>query len=368
MIKLDYFHHLFLQNTPFLDVRSEGEFSKGSFPQSINLPILNDHERHLVGICYKQQGQQAAIDLGHQLVNAECKAKRVRGWAAIAVQPNTHLYCWRGGLRSNLAQQWLRDVGIDIPLIGGGYKTLRRSLIELIEQVAANVPMVRIGGKTGVAKSRLLNQVTNSIDLESRANHRGSSFGRMIDPQPTQINFENMLAIDLIHTINTMHPGQFLLVEDESRAIGLNGIPTLFFDAMRRSPLVLVEMPVTFRVQHILQEYVIDQLAKFQEVDANNGFEHFSSYLQGSLQRIQKRLGLERYKHIEKLLNQALNMQLQSGDTQGHEAWIVKLLAEYYDPMYEYQISKNQDKVMFSGDYAEVLDWARESSVSPPFK
>ncbi|HCQ35909.1 MAG TPA: tRNA 2-selenouridine(34) synthase MnmH, partial [Alcanivorax sp.] len=54
---------------PLLDVRAPVEFAKGAFPTASNLPLLDDNERHRVGIRYKQQGQQAAIDLGNELVS-----------------------------------------------------------------------------------------------------------------------------------------------------------------------------------------------------------------------------------------------------------------------------------------------------------
>ncbi len=57
-VSADQFHNLFMREIPFLDVRSEGEFAKGSLPNSFNLPILSNHERHLVGICYKQKGNK----------------------------------------------------------------------------------------------------------------------------------------------------------------------------------------------------------------------------------------------------------------------------------------------------------------------
>ena len=60
---------LFLGDTPLLDVRAPVEFAKGAFPTASNLPLLDDNERHRVGIRYKQQGQQAAIDLGNELVS-----------------------------------------------------------------------------------------------------------------------------------------------------------------------------------------------------------------------------------------------------------------------------------------------------------
>lgn len=354
-----YFHDLLLNNTPFLDVRAEDEFAKGSIPESTNLPILENDERRLVGICYKQQGRQAAIKLGHRLVCGEIKAARVRRWCEfVATQPDTHIYCWRGGMRSNIVRQWMCEAGFDVPLVEGGYKALRRSLTEVIDEAAENVSMIRIGGKTGVAKSRLLNLITCSVDLEKHANHHGSSFGRLVSQQPTQVNFEHALAIDLLRATQHVRYEQPLFIEDESRNIGTVYIPFTLYEAMCRSKLVLVEMPLEFRVQNILQIYVIDMLASYVDENAASGFACFSHYLQESLRRIQKRLGLERYKIAAGLMAKALQMQLRSGDTQQHEAWIRLLLTEYYDPMYEYQIRKKQELVVFRGNYDVVLDWA----------
>lgn len=350
---------LFLNDTPLLDVRSEDEYAKGAFPLSTNLPILKNDQRRLVGICYKQQGQQAAIKLGLDLVCGEIKAALVRDWCElVAMQPDMHIYCWRGGLRSHITRQWLREAGVDVPLVEGGYKALRRSLSTVIDEIATTVSMIRIGGKTGVAKSRLIDRIPYSVNLEKHANHRGSSFGRMINQQPTQVNFEHAFAINLLRTTHHIKPEQPLFVEDESRNIGTVHIPLAFYDAMLRSKLVLIEMPLEFRVQHILQEYVIDMLAGYEKENAKDGFERFSQYMQESLWRIHKRLGLERYKVAAELMKKALQTQFRSGDTRQHEAWITLLLTEYYDPMYEYQIRKKQELVVFRGDYAAVLDWA----------
>ncbi len=109
-------------------------------------------------------------------------------------------------------------------------------------------------------------------------------------------------------------------------------------------------------------------LISFETQYPENGFEIFSLYLNDSLQRIQKRLGLERYKEIAQLLVSALHNHARIGSVQGHEAWIVRLLADYYDPMYEYQLSKKQDLVIFRGNYEEALEWALDfnnSRLSP---
>ena len=54
---------ILLSNTPLLDVRAPVEFAQGSFPCVTNLPLMNDEERHLVGLKYKNAGQDKAIIL-----------------------------------------------------------------------------------------------------------------------------------------------------------------------------------------------------------------------------------------------------------------------------------------------------------------
>ena len=48
-LEVDNFQLLFEKNTPLMDVRAPVEYSRGSFPSSINAPLMTDNERHLVG-------------------------------------------------------------------------------------------------------------------------------------------------------------------------------------------------------------------------------------------------------------------------------------------------------------------------------
>ena len=62
-----------LSNVSNIDLRSENEFKKGSIPQSVNIPILNNDQFKKVGIEYKKNGSDAAIALGHLLVKGSLK-------------------------------------------------------------------------------------------------------------------------------------------------------------------------------------------------------------------------------------------------------------------------------------------------------
>jgi tRNA 2-selenouridine synthase len=359
----DEFRRLFLDDVPFLDVRAEVEFDKGAFPTSCNQPILNTEERQQVGSCYKQRGQDIAIELGHRLVSGELKQQRIDNWCRFAkANPSAHLYCWRGGMRSNLAQQWMQSAGVDIPLIAGGYKALRRVLIDEIRS-AANGQLVIIGGKTGTAKTPLINALATGIDLEGFAHHRGSSFGRRVTAPPCQVNFENNLAIGLLKT-RAAYPGQLLVLEDESRMVGPISLPLELWQAMENAPLVVVEMPLAFRVQRILQEYVIEMAAEYLAADSTNGFDQYRHYLLASLARIKKRLGSQRYTALVASMTRAIDRQQACGDVAAHEEWIQILLEEYYDPMYQYQLQTKQQRVVFAGDYQQVLQWVGERLAS----
>ena len=110
MSEIDDLEALFLHDIPLIDTRAPVEFSKGSLPLASNLPLMIDEEREAVGICYQQKGQAAALRLGHKLVNGELKAERLNQWIHFSQRhPNGALFCFRGGLRSEITQSWLRS-------------------------------------------------------------------------------------------------------------------------------------------------------------------------------------------------------------------------------------------------------------------
>ena len=206
--QLDDYRQLFLSDTPLLDVRAPIEFVQGAFPTARNLPLIDDEERHAIGIRYAELGQEQAIELGHELVQGEIKDQRIRDWIAFTQQhPQGALYCFRGGMRSKISQQWIYDnTGVAYPRIQGGYKALRRYLLNELDSAAETLQALVIGGRTGVGKTRLLSRIEQQIDLEGIYRHRGSSFGNRVMPQPSQIDIENTLAIALLkHSNKNIH-------------------------------------------------------------------------------------------------------------------------------------------------------------------
>jgi tRNA 2-selenouridine synthase len=360
--QVDDYRDLFLRGAPLLDVRAPVEFAEGAFPGAVNLPLVDDAQRHDIGIRYKEAGQDAAVALGEQLVSGALRERRIHAWQQFAERhPDAVLYCFRGGMRSKISQAWLAEhAGIRMPRVRGGYKALRRFLIDELEVSCGAVRPVVLAGRTGVGKTRLLARVPDALDLEALAWHRGSAFGRHATPQPTQIDFENRLSVALLrHRAAGNRP---LLFEDESKNIGSRHLPEHLYLVLKRAPLVVLEASLPERVEQTLQEYVVDSLAEYRELlDPEAGFEAWADALLGSLDRIRKRLGGARHGAFRNLMTGAIEAQRKTGAIEPHRAWIESLLVEYYDPMYDYQIERNRERIRFSGAADAVVAYLKST-------
>ncbi len=351
---IDDYRGLLLSQTPLLDVRAPVEFVQGAFPSAINLPLMNDQERQAVGIEYKQAGQEAAIALGHQLVSGQLREQRIAQWAAfLGRHPDSVIYCFRGGLRSQIAQQWLGDVGWRRPRVLGGYKAMRQFLLENLDERVRSTEFVVVGGLTGTGKTDVIAALSNKIDLEALAHHRGSSFGGRTERQPSQINFENSLSIELLrlHQSNATA----LAVEDEAHLIGRCAVPLALRNKTQQSPTIWVTAALDERVHRIQRDY-IESLAQDYRLafGPSEGIARYQTHLRKSLFNLHKRLGQQRHAQLQTALDEALKQQLEHGAFDGHRQWIEPLLTTYYDPMYEYQRQQRKGRVLFEGTTKEV--------------
>jgi tRNA 2-selenouridine synthase len=417
------YRRLFLSDAPMMDVRAPVEFDKGSFPSAVNVPLLTDEERHKVGICYKEHGQAAAIQLGHELVNGEVKAARLKQWTDFCQShPNNgYLYCFRGGVRSHGVQQWIKEessgstINCNYPLVTGGYKAMRTFLMDELEVSMSTTDhdhpqaaeLVVVCGKTGAGKTLVIEQLAHSkcsLDLEGLAHHRGSSFGALpADPdQPSQIDFENSISIALLKlldpharananananvnvaaksnnnnqnqqnkhessTFSSLLKPPRIFVEDEGNRIGRVTLPLPLRNRMDACDgIVVVEGSVEDRAEVILKDYVIDLRERFI---AFHGIEHgldlHRAFCFAALKRIRNRLGGDRHQRMEATMEAAFQEEQSSGDMTLFRVWISELLVEYYDKMYDYQLAQRKDKVLFRGSRDEVVEWALSTAVA----
>ena len=78
--------------------------------------------------------------------------------------------------------------------------------------------------------------------------------------------------------------------------------------------------------------------------------------MRAQLKRIYRSIGQENYKSIDNLIKYAFS----ENEEEKHLQWIEILLTKYYDKMYDYQLSKKQNRCLMRGDYQEVKGYLTE--------
>lgn len=314
-------------NAVLLDARSTGEYEKAHIPGAVSLPLLDNESRAIIGTAYKQQGREAAVLKGFELEGPRFHEKILRA-LTLAPDKQVYIYCWRGGMRSNILAWLLQMAGFRVTLLKGGYKTFRHWIINHYKTPRNYLVL---GGKTGSGKTEMLYLLKQAgeqiVDLEGLAHHKGSTYGALGQlPQYSQEHFENLLGWQL----STLSTSQRIWIENESRLIGKNCLPPDFYDLQIRSPKISVEVDVEVRIKRITNEY-----ACFP-VDA---------LIERTI-AVKNRMGPQHSKMAVEYL--------QAGDFQ---SWITKML-EYYDKTYTHSSDQQPNcvntPVPFNWDDKEV--------------
>lgn len=241
-----------------IDTRSPAEFADDHIPGALNLPVLDDAERALVGTIYARQSPFEARKIGAALVarniarHIETQLRdRPKSWRPL-------VYCWRGGMRSGAMTTVLAQIGFPARQLEGGYRAFRRRVIVDLERLPAALSFVVLHGPTGSGKTALLEALdeagAQALDLEALAAHRGSVLGGFAADgvaQPAQRAFESALWQKL-RGFERVRP---VFVESESRRIGRLSLPGPLFEAMTGSSCVRVAAPLEARVGHLVARY-----------------------------------------------------------------------------------------------------------------
>lgn len=315
-----------------IDVRAPGEFAEDRLPGAINLPVLDDAERAAVGTTYVQDDPFRARRAGAALVSRNI-ARHLE--TALVGKPPTFrplLYCWRGGMRSNAMATVLAAVGWRVGVVEGGYRRWRRLVADQLGAPGeAAWAFVLLDGQTGAGKTALLPLLADAglqtLDLEALAGHRGSVFGGFAKDQPSQKAFETGLWDGL----SRLDPGRPIVLEAESRRIGVRTVPDGVWTAMMRAPRIELRVPLNARAAFAAQAYA-DIAADPERIDA-------------ALDR------LTRY-HARTRID-AWRALAAAGDRVGLAE---TLMADHYDPAYARSRAARGDAAAATVDMPDVGD------------
>ncbi len=319
---------LALPGAKLIDVRSESEFTEATLPGALNIPLLRDEERIMVGTLYKNEGVDIARRHGIDFVAPRLpqmvqQFKEASGGAPLVV------FCWRGGMRSKSICSVLESVGLPVFRLIGGYKAYRRYVNEYLNRPLPHKVVV-IHGLTGVGKTELLQELRKmdlpSVDLEGLASNRGSVFGQIgLKPQPSQKMFDGLLVQELAFWESI----GYIIVECESKRIGRIILPGSLVQGMKSAVRILAYSSIEARTERIIRIY-------------GGSSDQNREELKKAIGSLNQRLG--RNKVVE------LNEMLDKGNI---NQVVQYLLISYYDPLYKYP-SQPSDEYDFSVDTDDI--------------
>ena len=300
-----------------IDVRSPAEYAEDHVPGAVNLPVLDDDERALVGTMYVKVSAFDARKAGAAIVARNIARivetyvrDKPREWAPL-------VYCWRGGQRSRALVHVLGEIGFRAAQLDGGYRAYRRHVVALLAQWPRQFDYRVICGLTGSGKSRLIEAIAAAggqvLDLERLARHRGSLLGDLPgEAQPTQKTFES----DLLDAFTRLDASRPVYVESESQRIGRLQVPEALLDSMRAAPCVRLDVAQSLRIAMLEADYA--------HLASDEGRLHAQL---APLAKLHGKAVIARWEAM-----------MQSGET---AALAAELLEQHYDPSYERAMLRN---------------------------
>ena len=250
--KIEYKNKILDNYSVIIDVRTPLEYIEDHIPNSVNLPVLSNIQRHKIGIQYKENSFLAK-KIGAQLISANIS--KIISKIKFEKKEKVLIYCWRGGLRSLSLYLVLKQIGYDVYLLEGGYKSYRKFVVNFLEKKAPTYKYNQIMGITGVGKTLFLKELSSKyqvIDFEGLARHKGSILGNIPNQtQPSQKYFETLVYEKLIN----FNLKKNIWVEAESIKVGKLNIPSLIWKSMPLGINIKLTSSLEERVKYILKDY-----------------------------------------------------------------------------------------------------------------
>ena len=261
--EINYGELLEIKDYILIDVRTPKEYEESTIPGAINIPVLLDEERVMVGTAYKKENPEIAKQMGIEAISKRLGTITKEISELAKCYEKIVFFCSRGGMRSGAMTSFFKSMGYKTTRLSGGYKSYRAFIIDDFKNIVKGLKLITLHGKTGTGKTKILIELNNrgieTIDLEGLAKNRGSNFGHIgITQDRSQKTFESLLYNAVKHRKNNV-----IVIEGESRKIGPIHIPESFWDTMKDGIKILVEGPIEMRLDIIMEDYTrIDELKK----------------------------------------------------------------------------------------------------------
>lgn len=292
-----------------IDARAPREYEEDHIPGSVNLPVVDDAQFAEVGTLHTSNPHKAYL-LGAQysLGNiASHLASRISHYGRDA---RFLVYCFRGGKRSRVWADTLRNIGYRTDVLHGGWKAYRAWVRSGLDVGPSAFRYRVISGLTGCGKTLLLAALRDrgeqTLDLEGMAAHRGSLIGAFPNrSQPSQKSFDS----ELFAQLRALDPSKPVWVEAESKKIGRIQIPPSLHQAISTSPTIELLSSVRARVNLLKLSYP--------------NFVHEPTSMVQQLAPLKALVGGEEYKCWQLLAGEA-----------NVDALFERVLVTHYDPSY----------------------------------
>lgn len=334
MQTIDFDQTLQLQSKILVDVRSPKEFAEDHPFGAINIPLLDNEERAIIGTLYKHEGKERAVEKGYEYVNPKLEALERRLRELAESYEYVVLYCFRGGMRSTSVVEFAQSKGISVYKLKDGYRGYRSYVLEYLQSMEKRFRFVVLHGNTCVGKTDLLLEIQKRgcqiLDLEYLAKNSGSVFGEIYydGNAPTQKYFESQMFAQLHAFEQAGDP--FVFMESESRKIGRCYLSKEFWAMMQNGLHILVQASIEARVKRSVYDYSV----RTRETD---------DALIGSVQKLKDTLG----SHVVS--------ELIAEIKEKNYAYVAQyLMEEYYDRLYRHSEKKYQYEFTVNTDEMEA--------------
>lgn len=337
------------ENAVFVDVRSQKEYSEDHIYGAVNIPLLDDEERAIIGTLYKQEGKEEAIDRGIDFVTPKIRELYVELKNLSQNEKEIIIYCSRGGMRSGSVAQLAAAFGLDVQKLEGGYKSYRNHVLNYLKDIEGKCKFTVLHGNTCVGKTDILSALEeeglNTLDLEDLAKNSGSVFGHIYhEEEATNQKFFETQIFTKIKSLEDKED-KILFMESESKKIGRCTLSKEFWDMIQNGYHILVESSIKDRVNRSVKDYSL----KSSNCDKK---------LIDSVYKLKDTLGHETTKLLEERVSKK------------DYAFVAQYLMEnYYDRLYRHSEKKYTYEFSVCSDQMEetiktIINWHKKKLMS----